>query len=334
MIVVFFYFKLISGSVSISEKIRVLNFDDSLIQQRKLLAEYDAEVVDLRDIAPRARFWMDEETKKEIAVRVNGFSNGGITFLGSGDFHHVSSILIDSISEPVTVINIDQHPDWSVFPGKLCCGSWVTETLKNGLVKKVLLLGASSGSAIGFSTQMGNYSALENDRVEIYPWRQCPSKVFFRKIPRNKSIKTEPHGIFTKIYWDELKEKNLTEFLRGVFKSFPTKRVYVSIDKDCLQRKDSLTNWAEGAIPLDDLLSMLRVIRHELEVVGVDVAGDYSESFVQGAIKNIVSKFNHPKEYSAKGCPASDIARVNENTNLELIKVLTEQEGGRDPGSL
>ena len=207
-----------------------MNFDDSVARQGGLLAGYDAEVVDLRDIASRARFWMDAKTKKEIAARIASSSRESITFLGSGDFHHVSSILINSISEPVTVINIDQHPDWSVFPKKLCCGSWVTETLKNGLVKKVLLLGMCSGTAVSFSAQMGNFAALENDRVEIYPWRQCPSKVFFRKIPRNKSIKTEAHGSLTKIYWDELKEKNLTEFLCDTFKSFPTKRVYISID--------------------------------------------------------------------------------------------------------
>jgi len=270
---------------------------------------------------------MAAKIKKEIAARVAFSSRESVTFLGSGDFHHVSSILINSIPEPVTVINIDQHPDWNVFPGKLCCGSWVTETLKNSLVKKVLLLGMCSETAISFSMQMGNFAALENDRVEIYPCGQCPSKVFFRKIPRNKSIKTETHGIVNKIYWDALKNKNLTEFLCDTFKTFPTKRVYVSIDKDCLRKKFSLTNWPEGALVLDDLLLMLRVIKRELDVVGVDVTGDYSESFVQGAIKNIVSGFNHPRNFSARGVSRSDIMRVNENTNLEIVKFLIGEKG-------
>jgi len=306
----------------LNKTIRVLNFDDSVARQGRLLSGYNAEVVDLRDIASRARFWMNAKTKKEIAARIASSSKGAVTFFGSGDFHHLSSILINSISEPVTVINIDQHPDWSTFPKKLCCGSWVTETLKNDLVKKVLLLGMYSESEVSFSSQTGNYSALENDRVEIYPWRQCPSKVFFRKIPRNKSIKTEARGIFTKIYWNELKEKKLTEFLHGVLKSFPTKSVYVSIDKDCLGKKFSLTNWQEGELSLDDLFLMLGVIKQEMNIIGVDVTGDYSAGVLKGAIKNIVSKFNHPKNFSAGGVSESEITRINENTNLEIMKIL------------
>lgn len=280
----------------------------------------------MRDIASRARFWMNAKTKKEIAARMASSSRESITFLGSGDFHHVSSILVNSISEPVTVINIDRHPDWSVFPRKLCCGSWVAQMQKSSLVKKVLLLGMCSESAVSFSTQTGNFDALENDRVEIYPWRQCPSKVFFRKIPENKSIKTETHGIFTKIYWNELKEKNLTKFLREVLKSLPTKSVYVSIDKDCLEKKFSLTNWPEGEFSLDDLFLMLGIIKQETDIIGVDVTGDYSADVLKGTIKNVVSKFNHPKNFSARGVSESEVTRINENTNLEIMKFLIKED--------
>jgi len=306
----------------LNKTIRVLNFDDSVIRQERLLAEYDAEIVDLKDLAPAARFWMDEKTKKEIASRVGSSSKMGITFLGSGDFHHVSNILINASSEPVTVINIDFHPDWGIFPRSLGCGSWVTETLKNDRVKKFLLLGMCSESAVSFSSQTGNYASLKNDRVEIYPWAQCPSRVFFRKIPQNKSIKTETRGIFTKVYWNELKGKNLTEFLLRVLRTVSAKRVYISIDKDCLGKKFSLTNWQEGQLSLDDLFLMLKVIKQEMDIVGVDVTGDYSDISVRGVVKNIVSGFNHPKNFSAKGFSKSDVIRVNEDTNLEIVKFL------------
>jgi len=55
---------------------------------------------------------------------------------------------------------------------------------------------------------------------------------------------------------------------------------------------------------------------------GVDVTGDYSDIFVRGVVKNIVSGFNHPKNFSAKGFSTSDVIRVNEDTNLEIVKFL------------
>ncbi|MEA3489647.1 MAG: hypothetical protein U9R44_04840 [Candidatus Omnitrophota bacterium] len=307
----------------LDSSIRVLNFDDSVVRQEKLLAVYKAEVIELKDIAPEARFWLSGKTGDEITRRVSSFSKSSVTFLGSGDFHHISNILINAVEGPLTVINFDFHPDWNIFPSCLSCGSWVTETLKNNSVVKFVLVGMCSGKASSFSVQAGNYASLEDDRVEIYPWSQCPSVAFFRRVPRNISVKAENRRFFTKIYWNELKGKNLTEFLLDVFKRLPARRVYVSIDKDCLQKRYSLTNWQEGQLSMDDLLLMLKLIKQHLDIVGADISGDYSEIFIKGPIKKIVSRVNHPKEFSARGFSQSRITGMNEDTNLKIMKLLT-----------
>ncbi|MFH1395215.1 MAG: hypothetical protein ABIH09_03575 [Candidatus Omnitrophota bacterium] len=302
--------------------IRVLNFDDSVIKQKKLLERYRAEIINVKDIASQARFWLNKKTKKEIARRTSFSSKNSVTFLGSGDFHHISSILIDEVIEPVTVINFDFHPDWCVFPPWLSCGSWITETLKNPNVEKAVLLGMGPQETLSFSLQAGNYASLKNDRVEIYPWEQCPSIACFPKIPKNKSITTETRGIYTKICWNELKDKNLTEFLLNIIKELPVKRVYISIDKDCLQKQDSLTNWQEGRVSLESLVLMLKLFKQETDIVGANVTGDYSEVFIQNMVKSVVSQLDHPNKFSAKDFSESEIIRINERTNLEIMKVL------------
>jgi len=303
--------------------IRVLNFDDSVAAQKKLLGGYNAEVIDLKDIAPETRFWTSEKTAQEIAKRIENSAKNPVTFLGSGDFHHVSNILIKRIRDPLVLINFDLHPDWNIFPPVLGCGSWVTKALKNGNVAKVILIGMSSGKASNFSVQMGNYDALENDKIEIYPWSQRPSLAFFRKVPRNISVKANNGPVFARILWNELKGKDLVTFMMDLFKRLPARRVYVSIDKDCLEDRYALTNWQKGRLSLDDLLLMLKLIRQHLDIAGADIAGDYSRPVIKGMIKKIVSRVNHPKAFSARGHTQPHINEINEDTNLKIMRVLT-----------
>jgi hypothetical protein len=100
----------------LSQSIRILNFDDSIIKQKNLVSRYHTEIIDLKDLGPRARIWLDKKTKKEIEKRINGSAKNSITFLGSGDFHQVSHILINQFGEPISLILFDFHPDWDIFP--------------------------------------------------------------------------------------------------------------------------------------------------------------------------------------------------------------------------
>ncbi|MBU1895127.1 MAG: hypothetical protein KJ983_04880, partial [Candidatus Omnitrophica bacterium] len=113
-----------------------------------------------------------------------------------------------------------------------------------------------------------------------------------------------------------------TEFLHSIIMSFPTKRVYISIDKDCLEKQVSLTNWEGGGLSLENLLLMLKIIKQETDIVGVNVTGDYSKVFIRGIIKKVISHLDHPKNFSAKAVSEADITRINENTNMEIMKIL------------
>ena len=70
----------------LNKSIRILNFDDSLIKQQNLISRYQTEIIDLKDLGPRARIWLDKKTKKKIEKRIDGSAKNSVTFLGSGDF--------------------------------------------------------------------------------------------------------------------------------------------------------------------------------------------------------------------------------------------------------
>jgi hypothetical protein len=306
----------------LNKKIRILNFDDSVTRQKGLLSRYEAGIIDMRDLGPRARFWMKRGDRREIERRIPAGTPGAVTFLGSGDFHHVTDILIRQHDEPISVIDFDFHPDWDTIFPLLHCGSWVAHGMGNRDVLKLVMIGASSRDLSLFSLQTGDLDSLKNDRIEIYPYSCRPAAVFFRNVPPNISLETKKYPFFTRIYWNELKNKNIMEFFLHLIRRLPTKKVYVTVDKDCLGTADSLTNWDQGILSLDDLLVMLKMIKENLDIIGMDIAGDYSPIRIDGVFKNIVSRLDHPRKVKAAELPGSAVAEVNERTNLKILDLI------------
>jgi len=302
--------------------IRVLNFDDSIVKQKNLLLRYENEILDLRDLGMQARCWFTAGVRSAIENRIQNSTRNSITFLGSGDFHHITELLVAQFDEPISVITFDFHPDWDTLPPRFGCGSWVSEVLKRGNILKFILLGVSSPDLSSFSIQSGNLSSLKDDRLEIYPYSHKPSLVFLKKIPKNVSVRIENRLFFSKIYWDGLKNKKLEDFFPSLLKRMPTRQVYVSIDKDCLSNDYSLTNWEEGRLSLDELLLSLKLIKENLDIVGFDISGDYSPISVKGIFKKITSYLDHPKDIKANNLPESFITERNEDTNLKILQLL------------
>lgn len=304
--------------------IRILNFDDSVIRQKKLLERFKPSVTDFTDYGPEARLYTDEGTAKKISERLKECAQPAITFLGSGDFHHITSLLIDAFTEDISVISFDHHPDWDTLPPKISCGSWVTRTLARDNVKKIVLLGVSSGDISPHLFQTGNFDSLKDDRVEIYPYQHAPTKLYLRKVPANISVSVKK-GLFTsEIHWQELKNKNIAEFFLHVLHRLPTRKVYVTIDKDCLSAEHALTNWEEGHLGLDDLLLMLKFIKENIQIAGMDIVGDYSVPRTKGLIKTFITDIDHPRHFSARFKSQADIDSINEETNIRILELLTQ----------
>jgi len=306
----------------LNKQIRILNFDDSVIKQKNLFSQYENNILDLKDIGPQARYWMNAQYRSLIERRISNSAKDSVAFLGSGDFHHISELLISQFSEPISVIIFDFHPDWDVLPPRLGCGSWVSEVLKKKNVLKVILLGVSSGDINSFDIQTGNLDSLRNDRVEIYPYAHKPSKAFLKKIPKNISVTVNNGVFFSTIYWKELKNVNLADFFPQILNRIPTKNIYISIDKDCLKGNYALTNWEEGCLSLEELLLIIKLIKENLDIVGLDIIGDHSKICIENRFKRILSYLDHPRNLISNKFSESAITAINENTNLKILESL------------
>jgi len=306
----------------LNRDIRILDFDSSVINQQNLLRKYPHQIVTLKDLAPQARLWMNKRTRNAISERIGGTSRNCVTFLGSGDFHNSSPILLEQFQEPISLIVFDFHPDWDILPPRLGCGSWVRIALSRKNIQKCLLIGVASEDISSPWIQSADLGALDNGRLEIYPYMHLPSSVFFRKVPENVSLKTKRRFLETKIYWEELRNKNLKDFFSSLIRRLSTKDVYVSIDKDCLNNSSALTNWEEGKLTLEELLFMLKLIKENLNIVGLDIVGDYSRVTVSGMLKGILSRLDHPKAVKADKTPEGELTRINELTNMRILEEL------------
>jgi len=304
----------------LSERIRILDLDGSLLRQKKLLERYRCDIISLRGFGPQARHFISRQTRDILADKLFNTAKDSITFLGSGDFHHISEILISKFELPITVIMFDFHPDWDSRPPRYGCGSWVTEVLKSKPnVRKFILLGVSSEDISSFNLNGAYLESLKDDRVEIYPYSHQPSKTFGKKIPGNISLEVKRGLLFNTISWQELKGRNLPVFFQPFLKRIPTKDVYISLDKDCLTNDYALTNWEEGKFSLEEVLSLLKLIKENFNLVGFDITGEYSPIVVKGVLKKIAAYFDHPKKIKALGLPEGAITKVNEETNLKIL---------------
>ena len=298
----------------------VLNFDNSIIAQHKLLSTYSSKVIDFKSLASSARLFMSGAVRKDISDRLVPSDKNYPYFLGSGDFHHISEILVSRVNAEACLIVFDFHPDWDILPPRFGCGSWISQTLKNNNIIKCVLIGAGSCDLSFPGIQTANLGALTSDRLEIYPYRHKPSRVYFRHIAQNQSVVIKKGLFSNKIIWSQLEKKDLTIFTLELIKRLPIHKVYISIDKDCLQSDYALTNWEEGLLHLDQLLIMLKLMRDNLDIIGLDVVGDYSVPQFPNKVKAVISRLDHPKESAVDNYSTDLISSINEQTNLSILQ--------------
>ncbi len=302
--------------------IRILNFDNSVIRQGELLRKYRHEIVDLTGLSGRVRLFMSGLMRQEIGACLAAGQSNRPTFLGSGDFHHISEVLTCRIDQPACLIVFDFHPDWDSLPPRFGCGSWVTQALKNKNIVKCVLIGVGSDDLSWPTLQAAGLDNLADGRLEIYPFRRKPGRVYFRRLHRNPSLAIDGGLFSSRIIWHELEGEDLPAFASDLARRLPVPRAYISIDKDCLKNNFALTNWEEGFLGLDQLLAMLDVMRRRLDIIGLDITGDYSPALLPGRFKAALSRLDHPKQVAAASRPAEEITAVNQRTNLEILGTL------------
>ncbi|MEO6907316.1 MAG: hypothetical protein ABI210_05455 [Abditibacteriaceae bacterium] len=288
----------------LTDGFRVLNIDGSLVAQEELM-RHSAVVVDLQDMARRLRFLSTRRSLEDFSARLNISQCNKATFIGSGDYHHLSAALIGQWrkqSTPLSVVVFDNHPDWDITSPWPCCGSWVNEILNFPFIRKVVVIGLGRFDLRGWHGLRGNTRAVRSGKLELYPvsW------------PRTK-IPFAPD-----LQWCTLARYGLDYVMNRVVENLPTREIYLSIDKDCLRACDAFTNWEVGALSLDDLTRAVELLAREKEIVGGDIVGEYSRGDNDNFIFDTISRLNHPSQR----IPDAHKLATNERTNFALLRAL------------
>ncbi len=124
-----------------------LNFGDTYLLQNKLHS-YSHEDIDFT-LLEHSNLYCESTSLMHIKRALNRRKKKGITFIGSGNYHYVSYLLLEEIDKPFTLILFDHHTDTNLKEvneqSLISCGSWVSFSLQNNdKLKKVIIIGPSS----------------------------------------------------------------------------------------------------------------------------------------------------------------------------------------------
>ncbi|MDR2075335.1 MAG: hypothetical protein LBP61_00135 [Desulfovibrio sp.] len=202
----------------------------------------------------------------------------GCVFTGSGDFHHLSLLLLKRLQRraalPPACLDLvicDNHPDTMRYLFGLHCGSWAYHAAGAACVRHVHALGLTSA-----------------DITLAHAWENHLGPLFRGKLT----------------YWS-VGRKPAWPFRRGRGGNFPSADaliqaflpvleaegpVYLSIDKDVLHPDVARTTWDQGVFSLPHLAAVIGACAGRL--AGADICGDVSGYRYAGWGKRFLSRLD------------------------------------------
>lgn len=310
--------------------LRLIHLDNALLSQPEFLAESERVggcEFDMRKFGPSLRLWSRPEDLEAAVAKLTSLTNGAchepsVTWLGSGDFHHLSAALVkqcaSNVASPLTIVHFDNHPDWASFRGGMHCGGWVRDALKSPEVARVISLALTSRELAWPEFKGAGLEMLGSGKHVIFPL-DPPQTFVFSHYGDAATYWQEHFSLHWKVFEPDVRSK----FARSVLELIETDCVYVTIDKDVLSPLEALTNWDQGCLLLDDLIAWLKLIATHKSVMGIDVVGDYSpadygKGVLDKALKLAESYLDQPTRVTGREAAAA----INQTTNLRLLRAI------------
>lgn len=221
-----------------NDKITVMNFS-GIYYREKYFRKRNCTFVECTDLKG-TNCYCDNETLKTITERIADFSVSNIHFIDSGNFHYMSKLWMDKISFPFDLVLLDHHTDIqsSLIEGMLSCGNWVKIALDTNSFLHNVIMIGVDDSLIP------SIDPKYADRLFFY------------------SEQTLNH----EEAWNSFSSLNI---------KYP---IYISIDKDVLSTKDTITSWDQGSMTLPQLESILQYIFKNEKVIGIDICGESDDA--------------------------------------------------------
>ena len=191
----------------------------------------------------------------------------GTAWMGSGDFHHLSWLLIAhciarqgfTAARPLRVVVLDNHPDNMRFPWGVHCGSWVRRIAMHPAVSHVHVAGITSQD-IGAGHAWENYlTPLRAGKLSY--WSCGVDTGWARRLGMGAAFRS----------FDRM--DGLVDALTAALDT-ERQSTYLSIDKDVFSTDVVTTNWDQGQMRETQALRIMAALDGQL--VGSDVTGDVS----------------------------------------------------------
>jgi len=239
-----------------------------------------------------------------------------LSFLGSGDFHHVSLAMLRRVPQPFNLLILDNHPDWMRGIPFLHCGTWLHHAAQLANVRTIYHVGGNVDFDNRFRL-LAPWQALRSGKIHVISGirrfeRGAWSEVAFPALRFQPNREASPRRI-----------DQLLHPLRAELARWP---LYVSLDKDVLTAKDAVVNWDSGHLMLAEVENVLSAFvdaaHHQL--VGMDIVGDWSPVHLYGLSRRLLHLTEHPR---LKVTPHA-AAQSNQATNLRLAQCVQSLTGG------
>lgn len=279
--------------------IHVLDLDGAIVGQS---LGREARLVPLQDWGPRIRMASSFGRFRRFAAALPREVEKGpiVSFIGSGDFHHVSLALIERLTQPVNLLVIDNHPDWMRGVPFMHCGTWLYHAARLPHVQHVFHVGGD----VDFDNAwrwMAPWPDLRSQKIRVLPARRPYERGAWRRVP----------------HWPVRERPDVASRFADELARFP---LYVSVDKDVMPADEAVVNWDSGHLRLEEVIRILEGFLRAAggRLAGMDTVGDWSPVRMSGWLRRALHLTEHPR----LDVDPATATRQNERVNRALLDTL------------
>lgn len=255
----------------------ILNFDDSVGKIEPSLQ------INLTNYQETIRFGCSFSRYNQLAAKLNAQlpKQIGTVLMGSGDYHHMSLMLIERLKsqlkpkQQIQVVIFDNHPDNMRYLFGIHCGSWVSYAAKLPFVSHVHVIGITSPDIGVFHAWENRLSPLIKNKLTYW----CMDvNVGWAKLLgiQNAFLKFKSPNDLIKSFIAEQYQDNSP--------------VYLSIDKDVLSEDVVKTNWDQGKLKPYHLFDVISALNER--IIGSDICGEISSFKYASRLKQFLSQLD------------------------------------------
>lgn len=285
----------------------ILNFDDSIGE----IAHSSS--INLTDWQELIRFGCSFANYNKLANLLNEQlpKQVGTVLMGSGDYHHISLLLIKRLKDQLKskqqlqVIIFDNHPDNMRYPFGIHCGSWVSHAAKLPFVSHVHVIGITSPDIGVFHAWENRLSPIIKNKLTYWcmdvnvNWaKMLGLKHAFRKF-------NNPNELITTFIAEQYHDNS---------------PVYLSIDKDALSEEVVKTNWDQGKLKPYHLFDVISALNER--IIGSDICGEISSFKYASRFKQFLSQLDQQPIISEASL--QQFQAQQHSLNLELLTCLAQ----------